>query len=503
MQVTVEDGVPVAYWIAESADSIMRGVDLDGNGTIAGEGEVTVFRDSGALDGESWPQELVVTDDGAVWWAAALVIANPQNGISRLEDLNGDGDAADEGEQVVLVDGTGQHPIQYDLGTTMIDAWGLESLAAAGNGVIAYCELTSDAVFRFEDLNGDGDVTDADESVLLLNVSGVDPELPVNPDFQDGTLKSLKLQSGSSVRLTYLATALEDGERAFYFATESIGVSPSPSNTNVDGKGTNFLIYRGVDGNGDRDVNDAGEVKLWLDGSYTDGSPAMLTVRGFEALDGGDVFALEIKPFPVLFPGDDGNVWLHRFRDLNGDGDAMDAGELTQGVFDLQVHGVSPFFPNPPTFGNVMADPFDLAISPPFLFEPAYTLSGGGCSLPSGSAPTLAGSGSGLQGTDFSFELLGALPGAAGVWSVGTSTTTWLSLPLPLDLTPFGYTGCTLYHDAVSLFAVPTDGVGDAELTLTLPTGPGLAGLRLPTQWFVFGLGGEVQMTGLGSLLLK
>ena len=102
MREALEGGQRVTYWLIEFNDRIKRRVDLDGNGTLAGAGEITVFRNSGALDGGSWPQSLDIADDGAVWWSAALSIANPRNGISRLEDLDGGHDAADPGAVAVV-----------------------------------------------------------------------------------------------------------------------------------------------------------------------------------------------------------------------------------------------------------------------------------------------------------------------------------------------------------------------------------------------------------------
>src|SRR5262245_47936166 len=87
LQVTQENGQLVTYWVKESNDIIYRGVDANGNGTLAGA-EITVFRNSGVHDGSSWPQDIDVTDDGAGWWTSGLLLSQPQNGLARLEDLN-------------------------------------------------------------------------------------------------------------------------------------------------------------------------------------------------------------------------------------------------------------------------------------------------------------------------------------------------------------------------------------------------------------------------------
>lgn len=97
MDITEENGVPVGYFLDRWSDSIYRGIDLDGDGQISGPDEFYVYRDSGALDGDSNPRDLSVTDDGALWWTSATAITFPYNGVSRIVDLNGDGDGADPG----------------------------------------------------------------------------------------------------------------------------------------------------------------------------------------------------------------------------------------------------------------------------------------------------------------------------------------------------------------------------------------------------------------------
>ena len=373
LDVTRENGQKVFYWLPEYDDTILRGSDLNGDTLITG-GEYTVFRDSGTLDGESWPQDLKITDDGAVWWAAGKITAHPVKGLFRLEDLNGDGDAADAGEQIVMIDGNGSHAAEHDAGSSNITAWAISTIASAGNGVMAYIGFgygDDESVYLFEDLNDDGDLLDPGESVLLLNAAGESPNLPQNPDFADGTLKNVLGQNGYYAGFSYIASSMEDGVRAFYFGTRAGWQESLTGATNVNGEGVNFLIFRGVDLNGDRDVNDAGEVKLFIDGSHSDGDPNLFTLRGIDALDGGVIYAVGLKPFPVLFPGPNGNTWIHRFEDLNGDGDAMDPGEKQLEVFELQDNASTGLFPVPLDFGNVMCDPWFFAVHPRIYVAPA------------------------------------------------------------------------------------------------------------------------------------
>ena len=457
MEVRDEGGVAVSYWLVEGTDLICRGIDVSGNGILSGAAEVKVFRDSGALDGSGWPRCMALTRDGALWWESGGLITQPHNGLSRLEDLNADGDAADPGESVLMVDANAGHVVEHDLGSSPITAWALVAMAGAGNGVIAYADIDF-AVYRFEDLDSDGDVTGPGESVLLLNTSTEYPALPTNPDFLDGTLRSQDSQAGYPAPLRYLASTLESGQRVFYFGTS---VSPfQTAGTNLLGQGLNFLIFRGVDGNGDRDVNDAGEVKLHFNGSHTDGIQNLLAMRGLDALDGGTLYACGIKPYPVLGPGPNGNTWIHRFEDLNGDKDAMDAFEQQYAIFDLQLFGPSPLFPLPPDFGNMMADPWGFSVR---RLSPVTGLGGG--TTGSAGAPTLSVTGSLAAGSPATITLQQAPPNAPML--------SWISVAS----TPVAALGGTLYPAPVlSQIGWVANGSGQLNLALSWPPGlpPGL-----------------------------
>ena len=501
LRVRLEDGWPTAYWIRETQDLLIRAVDANGDGQFEAA-EQTVFRD--ASDGDLIRQSLALAEDGAVWWSAGIVIAYPGTGLHRSIDLNGDGDALDAGESVQFFNGVDPFFALNDRGAAPVDTWNISEIAAAGNGVIGYATGDDHAAYRFEDLNDDGDLTDPAEAILFLNAAGARPDLPQNPDFESGLLPSLELKEpGWFAFLTNIGTGVEDGELVTYLGTATSYLEDDKY-TNVDGEIVNFLIFRCVDGNGDRDANDAGEVTLFYDGSVTSGTPhKLLLMRSLAAVDGGPVYATEVLPYPALFPGPDGNTWLHRFEDLNGDGDASDAGEQQLGVFELQASPPSEAFPLAPMFGNQMTDPWDISVSAPDLFAPAFVLSSSGCSSGAGPAPASGGVGSGLGGSPFLFTLDHAVPASPAFWTFGASTTNWNGVPLPLDLGFLGFPGCLLQHDLLAQVALATDALGHAELSIVVPAAPGLVGTLIPTQWFVFGPGPVLQASQLGELRIK
>jgi len=430
LRVVSENGVLVSYFLLPSEDTIARGIDLDGDGLLS-DGEITDYRDSGTLDGSSTMTGLDVTEDGAVWWSSGIIGSQPVNGLMRLADLNGDDDAADPGEQVVMANGNSSHPFEHDNGSATFAPWTLQGLAADGDGVIAYSS-SDGCVLRFEDLDGNGDVTGPGESIMLLNASGKRLDLPQNPDFANGTLKSLQTNASYPAPLGYLATTEVDDERVYYFGTN---VSPfATAGTNVNGKGVNFLLFRGIDTNGDGDVNDAGEVQLYFDGSHTDGNPDLLLMRGMDVTEDDVVYAVGLEPYPAWSPGPNGNTRIHRFERLNSDLDAMDPGEQQLSIFDVQSIGLGPLFPIPPNFGNMMCDPSDFSVRA----VSRWTDVGGGI-LGSHGVPTLTGEGSLVAGSPTSVYLVNTPPNAPMyLWMSLSSTPTPLFggvlYTVPIDL---------------------------------------------------------------------
>jgi hypothetical protein len=448
LRVVDEGGVAVTYMLFKNGAIFGRGVDANGDGVLV-DSEIATYRDSGALDGSSIPLDMDITDDGALWWTSGISSSQPVNGLLRIEDSDGDGVADGINDQVLMADGNGLHSFEHDLGTATFEPWNMGSIAAAGDGVMAHSTGDDYCVFLFEDLNGDGDVTDPDESILLLNATGERLDLPQNPDFVDGTLRTLETPSYPT-RLSHLTTTFEDGGRVYYLGT---GASPYvASGTNINGDGLNFLIFRGLDKNGDRDINDAGEVELYFDGSHTSGNPDLQLLRGLDALDDGTLYAVGLQPYPALFPGPDGNTWIHRFEILDGDGDALDPGEQQLEIFDAQEVGPGPFFPIPPLHGNMMSDPNDFSV----IELSPWTDLGGGI-LGAAGVPTLTGTGTLEPNTVAVIDLVNTQP--------STPMLFWVSF----SSSPISIFGGTLH-------ATPWD--------MQVPVNASAAGtLSLPTVW--------------------
>ena len=110
---------------------------------------------------------------------------------------------------------------------------------------------------------------------------------------------------------------------------------------------------------------------------------------------------------------------------------------------------------------------------------PAYTVGfGQGCS-----GLSLCASGSATVGsTDFTAELTGAAPNQLATLRVSTSASDFFGLPLPLDLSSLGASGCQLLVGDATEVAGITGVNGEASLSVPLPAQPALAGSELFLQ---------------------
>ena len=83
---------------------------------------------------------------------------------------------------------------------------------------------------------------------------------------------------------------------------------------------------------------------------------------------------------------------------------------------------------------------------------------------------------------------LGTLPTNVPFLFLGLSNTLWGIVPLPLDLTLIGMTGCTLYTDPFLTF-FPANIGGTATWSIPIPNDPNYLGLTLFNQGGVTSFG--------------
>ncbi len=142
----------------------------------------------------------------------------------------------------------------------------------------------ADVLYLLTDRNGDGDALDADERLIFFDETNA---------------------SGLANPTSNIFTVTQTADKSVYYG-----------DGNVD------AVFRLHDLNNDGDANDAGEAAVWFDANNADGL-ALVTPNGIAEGSDGAIYITNAGTGPV--PPDA----VYRTVDLNGDGDANDAGEAT------------------------------------------------------------------------------------------------------------------------------------------------------------------------------
>ena len=471
-------GVPTVFGPGGS-DNILRIVDNDGDGLALSAGEVNIFVDTRALYGVSNTSPdgvdfdlngvLYVTDD--IWSGAP----QPGSGITAYNDIDGNGNAMGLGESTLFVDGQGALSVPGIIGNEPIDLGDFEAIMVDSNGVVIAWAQQDLVHYAFQDMNGDGDAMDPGEARNFLNLIGDKANLEQNPDVAAFLLPNPSCPSTGGVgRYGSLeAMAVEhgggpNGEDIYWIASTA---------SNSSCNGGNGYVFRGIDNNGDGDLNDAGEVTLWLDGANNAFMLYPVTsIWDGDANDGGFTIFQGSGPFGINFE-QDSVYWL---EDLNGDGDAMDNNEQQLRYF---------WEPDGAFTDGICAVPFT-AFNPDLPFCEIFGSPG---TTSTGSQPLINHVGVPDLGGQFDVTLTGATiaasPTTTAFLRIGASDTFWNrfgGLGLPLDLTPYGAAGNILYvSDEYGDFPTNVLSTGDALLTLQVPGNPAAKGADFFCQWAV------------------
>jgi hypothetical protein len=215
------------------------------------------------------PADLLLSDTGA-------------DVIYRLADQNLDGDYLDAGE-VSTFFATGAQGVTISLSAVM---------AVGPDGAVFLADTTTDLLYRFVDLNADGDALDAGEQTLWFGSTGS------------------AFPNASGIAASSMLGLAVDGAGAVYFVNP--GTSAAPTD----------YVAKLVDLNADGDAQDAGEAII-----YT-------TISTSTAGNASNPSSIAIGPNGIVYYGESGvaagvgrGVW--RLEDLNFDGDADDVSEKT------------------------------------------------------------------------------------------------------------------------------------------------------------------------------
>jgi len=305
---------PIVYFVFETSnDHVFRLQDLNDNGDANDPGEGWIYGDLDGVEGIDVDQR-----------NGDLYTCQTNGMIYRYRDLNGDGDALDDGEKVLYADdiASGMAPNEASL----------ENIAVGENNNTVYTVFENeDVVVWHRDMNGDGDALDAGEFGLFAHV-GCDLE-EITVDASTGDV---------------------------YVGSDNEDPVPQALGEGQFCQGGDEEVWRLVDVNGDGDAEDPGDIKELVGDAghealdFNDNSGELFAgeedFSHFSRVLGGVIStygnldccaeALAVDPISSdVFTGDEigdllvesqtfcGLIW--RFRDLNGDGDAVDDGERT------------------------------------------------------------------------------------------------------------------------------------------------------------------------------
>jgi hypothetical protein len=122
----------------------------------------------------------------------------------------------------------------------------------------------------------------------------------------------------------------------------------------------------------------------------------------------------------------------------------------------------------------------ELAILRGYAWQTSFgtNCSGGGIS------PVLTAQAAPMPGANLALQVTGLSPSVlATVGAIGFTDQLWNGMPLPVDLTPAGFTGCTLLIDP-ALTTIATPGATSASWSVTLPNNAAVIGQALFAQAF-------------------
>lgn len=409
-------GVKYLYWHDTISDDIWRARDGNGNGVLDASEFEQVFDWDAASDGQ-------LDERGGIWWATVAAGSGTARGVWKFQDLNNDGDFKDAGESAQVVVGP-----TFTFGGTTASCDQGTSCAILPNGDLIWHETDARCWFR---------TTPAGATSIFLAyrtaaAGAITPQPALNPDI--GTV----LPSLSAAQFDRVAVDPVSGD--VFFAANFSSTLPH--------------VFIARDGNADGDVNDAGEMKFFLDGTLV--TPAWGPVDDLDFLNGAVYVSYENAPGGANIPST-----FNELKDLNLDGDAQDPGELT-------VVGATPAGDDPTTIGItvVPAGTFGPSgINFDLRYSANLSTAGGSTVISYGDIPAA------LQNEGTSGYLLLSLTGDAA-----------LPVPLPPFNVVIGLTPDALFAISAGLFSAgPFTGATQAAGgTIVYP-----AGLPLGTKLYL------------------
>jgi len=460
-----QEGGQHFLYIISTNDLVLRLEDINGDGDVVDAGEIVEWADTragggygntspDALDYDPITGGFFVTDDN---WSNG---AQPGAGIHYYSDVNADGDANDAGEFTQFVDALTAITITGTTGQVGIDLGDFEAIMYdTTNGFVVSFAQQDCMLYAFQDLNGDGDAMDAGEAWNFCNLVDDVPGLELNADVASGALPNAGCPSSSGVGMYSTLEVLEfasgagpNGEDVYWI----MSTASSASCNNAGGR-----LFRGIDYNGDLDLNDAGEVVLFYDGAVS--AQSVPACYAGAAHDGG---------FSLRSGGGD----LYFLNDITNNNDAMDAGDVTWMSTDALGH-----------FVGEMDNMPDDAFATPAVINPYWTIFGSSGTTSAGTNPTISSNGHPVIGQVLEIYLTDGMPNTNNILFMGFSDTVWNRPPtfnLPYDMTGVGAPGNFLFVAGDYQFPSGSNASGSAMMMLNIPNNPNFIGWDLYFQWY-------------------
>ncbi len=317
-------GSPSLMVVDSTRDHVVWLQDLDADGRYDGPGESQIFYDDSAIGPNlSVPSALIARSDDLL-----LLDGGTIDSLLSLRDIDQDGFATGAAEVRVIYDDEAAGP---DLAVP-------SSMAIDPSGVIYIGDrsTTKRHVLRLQDLDGDGDMDQADEATIWLQISGNPPLSNFTPTAvclaADGTL----LVGDGASGFIYACRDLDGDGRAqgsnevqpWFTTPNRHGVFNVDALTTTDGEQfyladeENGMILRLHDSDQNGTIDAIGEVQIFCDGT----NPQSLVVAPM---------VLFPSPAGGVLVGDPGQDSMLLAIDLDQDGAASTTGEQ-QLVFDDQ-----------------------------------------------------------------------------------------------------------------------------------------------------------------------
>ena len=510
----IEEG-RIVWYVADSGGSygdayILRVADANGDGFIQ-PAEGMIYADFGKGSGSGYSPDAVaaIQDHKGRFALVSSHDHTAWRGLWKSVDLNRDGDALDQGETTKWADGnssltvpvTGSSPVPLQFNYPVNVRTGAKdevlyyqqgSYSTPGADENCWFALKEDAQGKVQVRN-------------FFNPSSLN-QLDRNVDLAGGKIVNLDLKwtttSGTNrindLSLLAVAPGSFKGRDAYYFAT-SCGAQRSWGNQNLNGTVVMGLVFRGIDNNQDGDLNDAGEVNLFYNGSGATLAGGVISgqvkpASYYDALSSGQVTKCDSiwgisvvgEVVYLIHAGATGNTGAKavlRLEDKNQNF-KIETGEATQ-VFAI----TSPW----PSFWASQYGPYIngiQAVHRTHLPEPqpdGIAPYGQACPGSNGYAPLAWSRGGKPLPGNLQFQLVAsrAPAGKVGFLAIGNSNRNFGVVPLPFDLAFLGATGCHLNTNIVLLNQALVGTGGVAAVNLPIPPDPALKGAALYGQYLL------------------